>query len=369
MKQHGRDASGETRRGGGGLPKFNYGESKSLIDELDGADVLDVGSRLGLEVLGRSLAPCPSCGAARRGSSDKRRGPISVFGEGTHWACKRGDCSAKGDALDLASYIVGRARFGDLQPYERDEVRRSLLGDDVPPVRRVETRHQVSRPNYMPAGLVEAVWNDLCTPISERPQVAEHLQLKRNIDPLAVEHWDLARALRIDADCRPWGARWPRDYPLVLPTYDHIGKRRGLHARAVDAVEGTKARFPRGYTGSGLVLADPVGLEILRRGDWPEGLGRPERTDVVICEGVPDYLTWAATFGDACEAPPAVYGVGSGWWKQQHADRIPDGLRIVCRAHRDDNGAGLRLMEAVADTFGGRCPVTIVVIGGGHDGN
>ncbi len=68
--------------------------------------VASVAAALGLEVRprGRSLGPCPSCQAPRRGSSDPR-GSVGTTADALGWICRR--CQAEGDAVTLAA-LVGR---------------------------------------------------------------------------------------------------------------------------------------------------------------------------------------------------------------------------------------------------------------------
>jgi hypothetical protein len=61
---------------------------------------------------------------------------------------------------------------------------------------------------------------------------------------------------------------------------------------------------------------------------------------LVIAEGVPDFLTWPTRYSDRDESAPAVIGVISGSWSDAIAARVPDGLRVAVRTHRDDAGRG-----------------------------
>src|SRR5688500_18148612 len=72
------------------------------LGELRGLPLSRVAERLGFELRrGRSMAPCPSCGAERRGSED-RRGPVGIRRDELGWRCHR--CDVHGDAGTLASY-------------------------------------------------------------------------------------------------------------------------------------------------------------------------------------------------------------------------------------------------------------------------
>lgn len=51
----------------------------------------------------RGMSPCPKCGEAKRGSTDKRA-PVDITSDGLGWTCWH--CGAKGDAVNLAALRV-----------------------------------------------------------------------------------------------------------------------------------------------------------------------------------------------------------------------------------------------------------------------
>jgi len=95
-------------------------------------------------------------------------------------------------------------------------------------------------------------------------------------------------------------------------------------------------------------MADGWGRQILATGRRPEGWGG----ELVVAEGMPDFLSWAITFSDADEAAPAVLGLTAGSWTPDLAGRVPDGTRVILATHAD--AAGDRYAAAVAATFAGR---------------
>ena len=77
----------------------------------------------------------------------------------------------------------------------------------------------------------------------------------------------------------------------------------------------------------------------------------------MICEGVPDFLTWATRWGDAAESAPAVLGIISGSWTEAIAGLIPAGTVVYLRTHADP--AGAKYAAQIASTLEQRCDVRL----------
>ena len=71
----------------------------------------------------------------------------------------------------------------------------------------------------------------------------------------------------------------------------------------------------------------------------------------MICEGLPDWLTKIARNHGNPEAP-AVLGIVSGSWTQAHADKVPDGCRVLIATDRDKDGD--RYAAKIAETLARR---------------
>jgi len=95
-------------------------------------------------------------------------------------------------------------------------------------------------------------------------------------------------------------------------------------------------------------MADPL-ARLLLAGEVPFWWSRRE---VVISEGLPDFLSWATNYSDADTDAPAVFGVTSGSWTPELAARIPDGCRVLIATHLDK--AGDRYAEKITATFQSR---------------
>jgi hypothetical protein len=126
---------------------------------------------------------------------------------------------------------------------------------------------------------------------------------------------------------------------------------RSVRAWCVLAGKDPKRVPPAGYRAAGLVLACPNAVAMLATARAPEGT----RARVVVTEGDPDFLTWATRYSDASEDAPAIFGVVSGSWSTEFAERIPVGSKVIVRTHADVAGDGYaRLVQRY---FEGRCDV------------
>ena len=213
-------------------------------------------------------------------------------------------------------------------------------------------------PAYPPAGEVAALW-DACVPVTDDAQVAMHLE-GRSLPPDVVALFDLARALPPSAAVPTWarcGQPWPASgHRIIVPVFDASGVMRSLRAWAVTQPVRAKRVAPAGFSTTGLVMADATARMMLASGAAPEWFGG-QRLDVIICEGEPDFVTWATRTSDANEHPPAVLGVLSAAWSSDVAARVPGGSRVALLTHDDD--AGHRYAADIARTLAGRCEVRV----------
>jgi hypothetical protein len=141
-----------------------------------------------------------------------------------------------------------------------------------------------------------------------------------------------------------------------VPLYDARGALRSLHARDIGIVEAgrPKAVTGKGTSTKGLVMADPLGREVLALGRLPDWwmLGRPLR--VVISEGEPDWLTWATRYGDGDAESPACLGIigggHSGSWTPELGRRLPARSQVFVRTDLDKPGE--QYASAIARSIG-----------------
>lgn len=391
-----------------------------IADDLPGLPPLEaVAAGAGMTWRARRWSPCPACGERTRSREDTR-GPVgqSRGRDGRErWRCYR--CDAGGDVVALLAAVRwgsvpsrGDPRWPELVTELRARYGIPGAGRPGPFPGRVapSTPAEPPAPAYPPAAEVAALWA-ACEPVTAAGlDVRAWLEVRRGLSVDALAALDLVRLMPRGPG--PFPAWVPtlgraelarRLYPLAVPLYDAAGELRSLRWRAVDAVRepdpdrpgalrwarpsgvedvtaaGLRVRvgddlrtWPKAAAArgglAGLVLADPMGLALLRAGPGAEvaadGL-RWSKT-VILCEGEPD--TWTrATAGrllpavrariEATGETSAFLGVVSGSWPdtlagRALADRIPDGARVILATHADTKGDAYA--DAIMRTLAGR---------------
>jgi hypothetical protein len=321
---------------------------RGWIGELRAAGVVATAEKLALQVRRNSIAPCPSCGAERRGRGD-RRGPIGVRRDQLGWRCHRCE-NVQGDAATLASWcLLGRGAPRDASEWRT--IRSwasaaglvSAAGDGCasPSISRLLMPVAPRRP---PPDEVLQLWGRSAS--VERDTAAVRWLRARGIAPRAVA--GLARVLPRGAPLPIWarynGRPWTVTHRLIVPLYAPRGQMESVHARSLAAVvsgAAAKAASPADHEVTGLVMANPVAVEGLAAG----AIGR-----LVVVEGVPDFLRWAAAMPAV-----AVVGIASGSWTADVARRVATGSVVEVRTHAD--AAGERYASAIVATLRGRCEV------------
>jgi len=370
------------------VPPVRVGGSRGAgwIEAARGVPVEQVVATLGLRGRRGHFAPCPACGRTDKDACG--------YGHGKGWRCFR--CDASGDALDLAARVLTGSRLRELPGERMGEVRawyaaRGWCDPDpgasrtasVPVPRRVPVPVPEPPPDYPPAPEVAALW-EACRPVTEalRDEWA-WLTLRRGLVLEDLAALDLVRLLPRDP-AYPWPAwvpslgmpraEWLERYRFASPMYDATGALRSLRFRALTHVRepdpdapGTlrwrevpmlarhKALATRG-TISGLVLADPMGLALLRGERGVDGVTWDGR--VVVHEGEPDLWTWATREGRAANGSTwASLGIVSGAWTEGIATRIPTGAKVAVRTHDDPDKTGDKYAERIRATLAERCNV------------
>lgn len=293
-------------------------------------NLLDTIATAGLTARGRnSYSPCPVCGADRRGRHDSR-GPIAVYGGGESWKCLAGGCGVGGSALALAAAV----RFGEIPGHGDARWREMYDGDG----KRKDVRPEQRDPVYPPEDEVAAVWG-ACLPAQE---AAADVRVAWWLHDRALPETPLVRSMPPGMARFEWipEVAWST-HPVVVPMVDAAGVVRSLRWRAVRSDAHPKSLPATGFDTRGLVMADDVGRAVLagRYDGWD---GR-----VVVCEGEPDWLSWAT------RGTWATFGLVAGSWTSAIAARIPDGCRVALRLHDDE--AGQKYADVVRRSLAGRC--------------
>ena len=307
---------------------------------------------------GRNRSECPGCrNGDVRGASLGEKNGVGV------WRCQRDD-RHRGTAIDFLVHARAISPLDAVIELER------IAGiDPTAPASPPPPRRPTPPPARPPAGELAAVWAS-SLPLGLEPNLKAAWRA-RGIDVAHVEDRDLARALPLDANLPRWawgaGHAWNSgEHRLLVPMFDSCGRLASLHARAATTPKGVpKGLSPVGCTIAGTVMADPLArllLAGLACGDGEPSAAVVRRNDVVIAEGVPDWLTWATHWGDAAEGAPAVLGIISGSWTDDIASRIPDGTRVVVRQHADSGGE--KYTAQIVATLAGRCRVSVPAVDG-----
>lgn len=201
---------------------------------------------------------------------------------------------------------------------------------------------------YPAADEIAALWDAGIAP--EDDEEAAAMLAGRGLDPGRVEGTGCARVTPKGAALPRWarygGRPWTETgHRLIMPVFDAIGVMRSVRAWRVVDGETPKRLPPTGHKAAGLVLADDVALGMLR------GTYAPRR--VLILEGEPDFLTWAAR--PATGEVTAMLGVVSGAWSAELAARVPSGARVIVRTHHDATGD--KYAATINETLRDRCTV------------
>lgn len=255
------------------------------------------------------------------------------------------------------------------EPEARSHIRRGLrCGERTPRVLPADRSHELCyRPSFHrslgieqhparpPKAEVDALWS-ASAPVGSDPEVAAWFCYRYQAVSVCerIELWDLARAmpagLGLPRCARSGNGPWSQTgHRILFRLWDHTGQAVSLRARCVDPNVTPKSLVPSRFSVKGLVLADPLGVQLLSGvvPDWWEP------REIVVSEGEVDWATWGTRQREAEAQGPACFGVDAGSWSPDIADRIPDGASVVLRTHHDKPGE--RYAEQIAGTLRGRC--------------
>lgn len=167
---------------------------------------------------------------------------------------------------------------------------------------------------------------------------------------------DLARVIPAHTRLPRWawsqGGPWTRTgHRIVFRLWDHTGQAVSLRARSFHGTAAPKSLAPSGCSVKGLVLADPLAGKLL--GGVCPAWWQPR--EIVVAEGEPDWLLWAARQRESDEQGPACLGIEAGSWSPQIADCIPTDASVVIRTHHD--APGERYAQQIAASLHGCCRI------------
>lgn len=263
-------------------------------------------------------------------------------------------CDFSADAIGLVAQVLGLPTRGD--GFRETLAEAAALGgllslaDELRGGKTTERRERPPAPAPEPPAPypdpleVTALWEQ-AGPAGDDVLASGYL-VARRIDPDAVDRLRLARALRDGQELPDWarfhGQSWlETGHRLVLRVFDAAGELRSVRACRVVDGDSPKRLPPARKRAAELVLANRAAVGML--------LGRVRPRRVLLVEGEPDFLTWST------RADEPVIGIGSGWWSEAFAARIPTGAEVVIRTHGDAQGE--RYAEQIAKTLGERAQV------------
>jgi len=267
-------------------------------------------------------------------------------------------CGWTGDALDLICEVRGYIKTDGEQFREVlaegaqiagmfalvDEIRDGREPDMSRPI--PEKPAPKPAPEYPPVLEVLDFWES-CRPVTDDPRIVAYLR-GRAIDASQVAKDDLLRAVAIDTARPSWsyakGLPWyTTGHRIAMRAWTADGCARGVRVWQCDGRDYPKRLPPFGHRAQGLVLANQNAVGLL------EAKTKPSR--VVIVEGEPDHVTMATR----CTTDDAIIGIGSGFWTDEHAKRIPNKMPVLIMTHTDE--AGDKYAQAVAKSLNNRCPL------------
>lgn len=265
---------------------------------------------LGLTV-GRSgsnhwLSPCPKCGAARQHTKSRdRRGAITVRRDDLRWKCWQ--CEESGDANWLAK-CAGKGRPAAQAP------------EPLPAL------------DFLDPGEARRFWYR-CAHARARPSVAAWL------DGLRLGQAFCARALPLSADEFRWASGWHANgHHIVFGLHDGTGRLRNYLARAVVPGAAKKSLAAHGVRRAGLVLADQLGVDLLRgHYDGP----------CLVVEGEKKLLISEHLSAGRW----ATIGTGSGMWSDEVAAAVSRASHVLVSTDPDESG--LRYARRVVASVSG----------------
>jgi hypothetical protein len=279
------------------------------------------------------------------------------------WRCW--GCNERGDVLHLVAAAHGMKLDTDFKRVLLEAARLGGLWNIVDKLEgRAQPREAPTTPSplqappmpaeppreWPPKSEVDELWS-ACGRTANDPEVAAYLE-GRAISPEMVDELDLARVLPA-AGSIPWWAGYKGDadsrrpwrtigYKLIVPMYDALGVMRSVRGWRVVGDVGP-GRLPAGGHKAGeMVMADALGLAMLR------GEEKPYR--VVIVEGEPDFLSRAIVTTDA---KMATIGIINGSWTEDFAERFPLAAKVAIRTDLDK--AGNRYADEIIATLQRRC--------------
>jgi hypothetical protein len=205
-------------------------------------------------------------------------------------------------------------------------------------------------PPFPPEHQVRAIWNG-SYPVSADRQASEYFT-DRGLVVAQLDAVDLVRV--VPSRLPDWACYGERSWQetghrAIVRMFDERGEFRSVRAiRVTYGGDIPKRLPPKGYRASGVVMATMAGVSMLS--------GELEAKRVLVCEGEPDFISWASQPFDGADLP--LLGIVSGSWTGDISARIKDGTNVAVMTHNDR--AGDAYATEINATLGHRCRVVRV---------
>lgn len=321
--------------------------TNTSFKELNSNGVIAIAERFGYTIKNHppSVGPCPVCESLTRHNKRKdKRLSVNITHGGYGWYCIQ--CEAKGDAVGFAAFhfLKRKAVTKDDWHQVHNKLAESFSSSPLV-LSSIKSKTIIPMVNDRPDWReVLDVWNDKLSTLpgeESRPFIESKFKgctLNDIVSTGIIKFQDRHKSIGV-----PWFPWSNLPYGHVL-CFDAQGKIVSLHARAlVDDKEldgRPKTRFPKGYSASGLLLADKSGVSFLRGGSTPA---------VVFTEGLTSTVAASSFLRRSGRWNWSVIGVTSGSASAVKNIKWPSNLSVYIWTDVDTAGSKYadRIREAV----------------------
>lgn len=220
----------------------------------------------------------------------------------------------------------------------------------------LEPTPAITTPKRPPSAEVMTVWKS-CVGVTEDTEAVQLLE-SWSTEPAAVYIEDLARVLPLNGPHFPWmiarGQPWHQGWRLIVPALGVTGEIESLKARWIrekDPPGQLKSASPKGCQIGQLVTANGAAEIILRTEQLPLNCSKEARFDVWIVEGEKDLIIQTSRHNNSSHDAKAVFGIWSGGWTTQIAQRLPMEQRIRIIIATDPDEAGNKYAKDIYKTL------------------
>ena len=329
-----------------------------VIDEINNLSLRNVVKTLGYTCgRMRSLSPCPSCGANKRGSSDPR-GPIALNRDDHYWTCYA--CEAHGDVVEFLSQHKYQKKTKEISNEEISSLKellgggRSLLNDSSFPhasLQSVSNIVQKPKPRSPSVSSGGFKWKkDLWMTCRENlftdqgSEVLDYLCKYRRISEETVRFWELGAHFVYE------GGKIVEKW-VSIPLKNEVGVVVNVRFRRIptQCVCGAKSDCKR-CKGTGVVKK---GYRVCANRPMPlfgsHLLGADRDTTIYVTEGEFDAIAMYE-YGFTNSVVSGTTGAGANW-PDEWLDMLEPYKNFILIY--DDDEAGQTGATRLADKLGG----------------